>query len=43
MTAGIRKLPFRHGAKPNLGFEMFRLGNGGPSSGYALGQLHYRL
>jgi AraC-like DNA-binding protein len=24
-TADIRKLPFRHGAKPNLGFEMFRL------------------
>jgi AraC family transcriptional activator of pobA len=24
-TAEIRKLPFRHGAKPNLGFEMFRL------------------
>lgn len=27
----------------NSRFEMFRLGNGGPSGGYALGQLHYRL
>lgn len=27
----------------NSRFEMFRLGKGGPSSGYALGQLHYRL
>jgi AraC-like DNA-binding protein len=25
VTANIRKLPFRHGAKPHLGFEMFRL------------------
>lgn len=24
-TASIRSLPFRHGAKPNLGFEIFRL------------------
>jgi hypothetical protein len=27
----------------NSRFEMFRLGDGGPSAGYALGQLHYRL
>ena len=25
MTAAIRSLPFRHGAKPHLGFEIFRL------------------
>ena len=27
----------------NARFEMFTLGKGGPSAGYALGQLHYRL
>lgn len=27
----------------NSRFEMFRLGSGGPSGAYALGQLHYRL